>query len=157
MVLDPTTHRVVATREVVGEVGVEALHAGPRAAHAAGRARTPVSRVDRCIAFAAVRVVGPLELDPVDLGLGPMDPTGRLEPADQPPEVGIDQPVPSRHRPAVVEDRCVPQDRRCPVGGSDDDLEGALRRPTEQALDLGEVVRIHPSPVGDAGDVRGRG
>ena len=145
--------------EVVGEMGMEALHAGAGAADTPEGPWTGVFGVDRRIALAGIRRVRAFELRRVDLGLRTLHPARRLEPPDEPTDGRVDQPVPGRHRSPVVEDRSVAKDRRRTVDGADHDLEPTLRSPPEQPLDLGEIVRIHPSPGGGAGagDVRERG
>ena len=81
------------------------------------------------------------ELLGVDVGLGPVDATVGLELADEADLVGVDQPVPGRHRRAVVEERGVAQHDRITVRPADRDLIAAARLATQQRSDPGVVTR----------------
>ena len=91
------------------------------------------------VPLGGVAGVGGGQLVGVDLGLGPVDAAGGLEPR-QPGALGLaDQPVAGRHRRAVVEQRRVAEDDGRAVGVADDDLEVALDRPAEQGRDRGSI------------------
>ena len=112
---DPAADRIVTAGEVEGVVRVQALHAGAGAADAARRPRAGVvGRRGRRRARARTRSCAASELVAVDVALRPRArrPVD-FEPRDADAEVGIDEPVPRRHRRAVVEQRRVADhDRR---------------------------------------------
>jgi len=77
VLLDPTTDRVVATREVIREVRVKTLHAAPGTAHSAARPRADVIGRERGIAFAGVPCVRGTEIVGSDSSLRRADTSGR--------------------------------------------------------------------------------
>ncbi len=78
----PSTDRVVAARQVVGHVGVQALDAQTGSADAARGPRSLVIRVDRGVAFGLVAPMQCRHLAGVDRCFSGLHPTGGLEAAD---------------------------------------------------------------------------
>jgi hypothetical protein len=87
----------------------------------------------RAVALSGVAVVSfGHGLEP-DVVFGVRDPSRTLEPADLRAFRFADQPVPGRHRRAIVEEGRVPDDHRLAIRVADDDRELSLRRATEQS------------------------
>ena len=104
------------------------------------------------VALGGIAGVRRGELTGVDGRLGGTDPTGRFQAADGGDLLALDEPVPRRHRRAVVE-QGVADHHRLTVFVADDDVEATCRRAAEQCGDLLVVV----STVAAVGIGRGGG
>ena len=96
-------------------------------------------RRQRGVALAGIRRVDGGKLLGVHGGLGGAHPAVAFEARHRAHEVGVDQPVPGRHRGAVVEQRCVADHRRPTGGCAHHDLE--LRLVLRLLADLGYLDR----------------
>src|SRR5207253_1358438 len=112
LVFDPAADGIVTAGEVVGVVGVEALDALSRAADASGGSGPLVGGGDGGVALGGVGVVGPFDVERVDLALGLGHAAGRFESADLRVGRAGEEPVPGGHGAAVVEDGVVADDER---------------------------------------------
>ena len=86
---DPAADGVVAAGQVPGVVGVEALDALAGAADAARRPGAGVAGGQGRVALGRVAGVGPGQLGRVDGRLRRPHPARRLQPAHQPPQLGV--------------------------------------------------------------------
>src|SRR5918999_6431488 len=149
---DPRPNGIVASGQVVGAVGVETLHPGPRAAHATALSRLrhigrPVGRV------RGVR--GPERgAEAVRVRLGPVgepaDPPGRLQSGHGAHRVGAGQPVSRGEGAALRIDRVVPDHQGVPdvsgasrvgFGAPGDDREAGGWLPAELLTDRDAIGR----------------
>ena len=141
---DPPPHRIVAAREMKGVVRVQALHAGPGPADAAGRARAGVrSPGDRRRVLGVARVRGQ-QLVAIDLALRPRarhrplraaTPAVRVRRSTSQYRVGIGVPSSSSGALRIT--------TGVPVRVADDDLERGARLATEE---FGERERDRRRP-----------
>ena len=141
---DPAPDRIVAAREVVGVVRVQALHAARacrrRRRAGAGPAWSGGSAASRSRAY---RSCAARSSSAIDRGFGRADAAGRLEPRRPAPTASrIDQPVAGRHRRAVVEQRRVADHDRLAVRrrARRRRTRRAARRPSSSVSD-GDVGR----------------
>lgn len=120
-------------------MGVQALHPCARPADATVRSRARVIGRQGGVAFRCVSGVGVGNEQRIDLRFGSTHGTCGLETADCEDFLLADEPVPGRHRFAVVHQGSVAHDDGSPVGIADDDLEGAARQPTDELADSSDV------------------
>ena len=155
----PPPDRVVATGQVPGVVGVEALDARRVPAHAAASGRGPT-----CAGAGARRRARPRS----ERGRRPAPRRGTSASARRTPPAassrltaavrgGADQPVAGRHRRAVVEQGRVADHDRAPSRVADHHLERALGISAEQRGDGGAIAAGGRAVVGrrPAGQRRG--
>src|SRR5579884_9998 len=128
----PAPHRIVSPGEVPGVVGVKALDAPAGSAHPSGGAGPVPTGGQGGVTLGRVTPMGVLEVDRVDIRLGPADPAGRLQPTDGLALLVADQPVAGRHRGAVLHQRRVADDHRAPACVGDHHLELEIGSAPEQ-------------------------
>ena len=145
--MHPPPDRIIAAGEEVGVVGVQALDAPSGAADTTVRPRTHVISRDRGVTLSGVGVVRRLQLGGIDLRLRVANTALRLELSDAAPQIGIDEPVPRRHRAPVVHQGRVPDHHRSAAHRPHDDIELALGTPAEQRR-YGVEIGVRRSGVG---------
>ena len=121
-------------------MGVQTLHAGAGATHAAVRSRSDVIRRQRGVALGRISSVRICDEYRIDFGFGSPNGAGCFESADSKNLAFADQPVASRHRLAAVEQGSVADDDRSAFSVADDDLESAARGSTDQLANSSDVV-----------------
>ena len=96
-------------------MGVQTLHAGGRPSDAAGRAGAGPPGRDHRVSLGRVAGVGGGHLGGIDGGSRRSDTAGGFEPGDRLRRRFADQPVPRRHRRAVMQERRVADDDRIAI------------------------------------------
>jgi len=91
---------------------MQALHATPRARHTAIGSRPGVCERNLRVALCCVCRMRCIEYCRVNFALCRVDAAGGFEPRHVRDVIGINQPIPGRHRCAVVEQRCIAHDAR---------------------------------------------
>jgi deazaflavin-dependent oxidoreductase (nitroreductase family) len=140
LLLDPTAHGVVASREVPGVVRVEAFHAHASTAYTTRGARSCVLGGERGIAFGRVARVGRGEKVLIDFGFRAPDSGVGLETADRVTVGPTHEPVAGGHRGSVVEEWCIADHDGHAGLVAHDDIERAARCPSKQVFDNRSVV-----------------
>ncbi len=121
---------------------MDALHALPCPSDTTARTWSRPAGSDPSITLGRVARMGIRDGASGDLRLGHPHTAGRLQAAHGSTELGVDQPVTSRHGRAVVEQGLVRYDDWSAVSLPDHDLEGARRRASEQLGDGIEIARV---------------
>jgi hypothetical protein len=140
--MDPSSDRVVASCEKPGVVGMQAFHADAGAADPAGRDGSGRLAWKLCIALVSVAVMGNSDDVEAEFLLCPVDTAASFKTAYGHDDLGTNEPVARRHRPAIVEKGSISNYDGRAVSIADDDLERALGAPSEECSYGCDVV-IH--------------
>jgi hypothetical protein len=142
LLVDPSADRVVAPCEKPGIVGMQAFHADASAPDPASRNGSGRVVGKLCIALVSVTVMGDCDDVEAEFLFRLVDTATSLKTAYGHNDLGTNEPVARRHRPAVVEQGRISNYDGCAVSIADYDLERALGAPSEQCRYGCDVV-IH--------------
>ena len=145
--MHPSADRVVATRQPICIVRMQALHTSTGAADPTTRPWTRVVIGDHTIALRRITGMECLDLVGRDFELGPADTAPRFEPTDS-VAVGVrcQQPIPSGHRCCILFKRRIPRDPWGAVGAPDHHLERGAGPSSEGRCHCCQIV-IHAAGV----------